>query len=148
MISSCPRPKRRPSPDFETQRSVPSRAPAEWTPIDNSIDPATPVRGGLTIREIQATPQEGSSRKQLQNSHLVRYISAGNANIGLRVDSAKFERSARDLSNIGEKSPRSQLARRDSSPSEDASSRRPHHRKNTNGQHSLRPSPEDRTDDS
>jgi osomolarity two-component system response regulator SSK1 len=155
IISTSLRTKRNSSlGDSHKRKGVPVRASTEPLLFDASVEPATPVRGGLTIREIQATPQQGSSRKQLQSSHLVRSVSTGNQNATLRADSAKFEcnarelfdRSTRDLFDTGRKSPQPPATRRDSSPSEDASSRRPLHRRNLTAQSTpFRPSPEDRT---
>jgi osomolarity two-component system response regulator SSK1 len=156
IISTSLRAKRNSSlGDSHKRKGVPVRASTEPILFDASEEPATPVRGGLTIREIQATPIQGSSRKQLQSSHLVRSVSAGYPNATLRADSAKFERNARDLFDrstrdlfdTGRKSPQPPTAvRRDSSPSEEASSRRPLHRRNLTGQSTpFRPSPEDRT---
>jgi osomolarity two-component system response regulator SSK1 len=149
IISSAPRPKRNTSlADSHKQRSVPARAPINWPPFDDFNEPATPVRGlGLTIREIQATPQQpGSSRKGLQQSGLMRSKSAGNSSTHLRADSGKFERSARDLFNPVRNSPSPQPVRRDSSPSDRASSRKPFARRNPSAQSARirRPSPEDR----
>jgi osomolarity two-component system response regulator SSK1 len=156
IISTSLRTKRNSSlGDSHKRKGVPVRASTEPLLFNASVEPATPVRGGLTIREIRATPQQGSSRKQLQSSHLVRSVSAGNQNATLRADSAKFERNARelfdrstrDLFDTGRKSPQPPVAvRRDSSPSEEASSRRPLHRRNLTGQSTpFRPSPDDRT---
>jgi osomolarity two-component system response regulator SSK1 len=150
IISSAPRPKRNTSlaEGGHKQRSVPARAPINWPPFDDWNEPATPVRGlGLTIREIQATPQQpGSSRKGLQLSSLMRSKSAGNSSTHLRADSEKFERSARDLFNPPRNSPTPQPVRRDSSPSDRASSRKPFARRNPSAQSARirRPSPEDR----
>jgi osomolarity two-component system response regulator SSK1 len=150
IISSAPRPKRNTSlaECNHKQRSVPARAPINWPPFDDFDEPATPVRGlGLTIREIQATPQQpGSSRKGLQLSGLMRSKSAGNSSTHLRADSGKFERSARDLFNPPRNSPTPQPVRRDSSPSDRASSRKPFARRNPSAQSARirRPSPEDR----
>lgn len=138
--------------DSYKQKSVPVRASTEPLSFEGFAAPATPVRG-LTIREIQATPIQQSSRKNMQNSHLVRSVSAGNPNATLRADSAKFQRDARDLYDRStrdlfstrRKSPHLPAQRRDSSPSEDASSRRPKSRRNLSGQLApFRPSPEDR----
>ena len=149
ISSAAPRPKRNTSlADNHKQRSVPARAPINWPPFDSWNEPATPVRGlGLTIRETQATPvQEGSSRKGLQQSSLMRSKSAGNSSTHLRADSGKFERSARDLFNAGRYSPSPQPARRDSSPSDRASSRKPFPRRNPSAQPARirRPTLEDR----
>ena len=153
VISTTLRTKRNSSlNDSHKQKSGPVRASTEPLSFDSMAEPATPVRGP-TIREIQATPIQASSRKQLQNSHLVRSVSAGNPNATLRADSAKFERDARelfdrstrDLFSTGRKSPHLPAQRRDSSPSEDASSRRPDFRRRLNGKPApLRPSPEGR----
>ena len=154
IISTTLRTKRNSSlNDSHKQKSVPVRASTEPLSFESLAEPATPVRSGLTIREIQATPIQQSSRKQLQSSQLVRSVSAGNPNATLRADSAKFERDARDLFDrstrdlfsTGRKSPHIPVQRRDSSPSEDASSRRPNFRRNLSGQPApFRPSPEDR----
>jgi len=150
IISSVPRPKRNASlaDGGHKQRSVPARAPINWPPFDDWNEPATPVRGlGLTIREIQATPQQpGSSRKGLQQNSLMRSKSAGNSSTHLRADSGKFERSARDLFNPPRNSPSPQPLRRDSSPSDRASTRKPVARRNPSAQPARirRPSPEDR----
>jgi osomolarity two-component system response regulator SSK1 len=151
VISSAPRPKRNASlaEGGHKQRSVPARAPINWPPFDDWNEPATPVRGlGLTIREIQATPQQpGSSRKGLQQSGLMRSKSAGNSSAHLRADSGKFERSARDLFNPPRNSSSPRPERRDSSPSDRASSRKPFARRNPSVQpvaRIRRPSPEDR----
>jgi len=156
VISATSRPKRNSSlGDCHKQKSVPARASTEPLSFDSLAEPATPVRGGVTIREIQATPIQQSSRKQMQSSHLVRSFSAGNPNATLGADSAKFERerdardlfdrSNRDMFATGRKFPHVPAQRRDSSPSEDASSRRPNFRRNLSGQPTpFRPSPEDR----
>ena len=149
IIGSVPRPKRNASlAEGHKQRSVPTRAPVNWPPSDSWNEPATPVRGlGLTIREIQATPlQEGSSRKGLQHSSLMRSKSAGNSSIHLRTDSGQFERSASDFFNTSRHSPSPQPVRRDSSPSDRASSGKPFARRNPSAQPARvrRPGPDDR----
>jgi osomolarity two-component system response regulator SSK1 len=155
IISTTLRTKRNSSlGDSHKQKIIPVRASTEPLPFESLAEPATPVRG-LTIREIQATPIQQSSRKQLQSSHLVRSVSAGNPNATLRADLIKFERerdardlfdrSTRDLFSTGRRSPHPPTQRRDSSPSEDASSRRPNFRRHLSGQPTpFRPSSEDR----
>lgn len=154
VISSALRTKQTSAiPDSQKQKHIPVRASTEPLLYGAAEEPATPVKG-LTIREIQATPQQASSRKQVQSSHLVRSVSAGNPHAMLRVDSARserdsrdlFNRKPRDLFNTGRKSPIALMPRRDSSPSEDASSRKPLFRRHPSGQHTpFRPSPEDRS---
>lgn len=127
------------------QRAPSAKATAEVQGHGNPAIPATPQRG-LCIREIQPTPQ--SNRKQLQSNGLTRSVSAGNAQGSMQASlKAESARSARDLFNTGRVSPRPQTARRDSSPSEDASSRRPLSRNASTKQRSpfLRNSPEDRS---
>lgn len=68
--------------DSQKKKGLPIRASTEPLTCDGLAEPATPVRG-LTIREIQATPIQQSSRKHLQSSHLVRSASAGNPNTTL-----------------------------------------------------------------
>jgi osomolarity two-component system response regulator SSK1 len=148
VIGSALRPKRNTSlAGSHKQRSIPARAPINWPPFDDWNEPATPVRDlGLTIREIQATPQQpGSSRKGLQQSGL-RSRSAGNSSTHLRADSGKFERSARNLFNPVRNSPSPQPIQRDSSPSSCASSRKPFASRDPSVQSARmrRPSPEDR----
>ncbi|KAM0706853.1 hypothetical protein Q7P35_006183 [Cladosporium inversicolor] len=119
--------------DSQKKKGLPIRASTEPLTCDGLAEPATPVRG-LTIREIQATPIQQSSRKHLQSSHLFE-----------RDARDLFDRSTRDVTSTGRKSPHIPAQRRDSSPFEDASSRRPYSRRNLSGQFaSFRPSPQDR----
>ncbi|KAM0712427.1 hypothetical protein Q7P37_011523 [Cladosporium fusiforme] len=130
--------------DIHNARALPAEATADSQAHGKPGVPATPQRG-LTIREIQPTPQ--SNRKQLQENGLTRSVSAGNAQTSMQARlKAESAKSARDLFNTGRVSPRPQTARRDSSPSEDASSRRPLSR-NSSSKRSpfLRSNPEDRS---
>lgn len=93
VVSSTPRPKRNTSlAESHKQRSDPARHPITWPPSNSWDEPATPPRGlGLTIRQIQATPQqEGSSRKGLQQGGLMRSKLAGTSITHLRADSGQF----------------------------------------------------------
>jgi osomolarity two-component system response regulator SSK1 len=154
IISTSLRAKRNSSlGDSNKLKGAPARVSTEPLPFETLVEPITPVRG-LTIREIQATPIQASSRKQLQISHLMRSVSAGNPNAALRVDSTELKRTSRDLFDRSStkdlfdsrrKSPHAPVVRGDSSPSEDASSRRPHVRRTLTSQPTpFRPSKEDR----
>jgi hypothetical protein len=68
IISTSLRTKRNSSlGDSHRRQGAPVRASTEPLLFNASVELATPVRGGLTIREIQTTPQQGSSRNRVED---------------------------------------------------------------------------------